>query len=665
MRISMRLRALLLVSVVVLVVALVVGGAPVSAGAVASSWWHVTAEPVPTDIDPASARGEVLELKVNATGGDVGWLSASNPFGEFVVFPYNATHEEVQVALEKFYGAGGIEVTGGPTGKTPGQVVTELEPYVVKFVGSLADRLVPLPFEAFTFACVVDSAVECLRPEGIATASVVEAVKGRAAGEIVVTATNLGDAPADGETEPVTLSDVLPAGFEAVGVSGLAFEGSDQASGLQCSLGGENGVVAPACSFAGKVYPYTTLTMRLAVGAPGAKEGEEDQASVSGGGTRPLSVSRRIPLGESTPFGIADYELVNENEGGGADTQAGSHPFQQTTTVVLNQIVNPEGLIEPAELPKDLHFLWPAGLLGNPTPLPQCPLTDFLPEGHCPADTAVGVAKPLVTYNTGTGPTPLAEDVPLFNLVPSPGEPARLAFMVAGLPVYVDPSVRSGRDYGITVNTENISELAGFHSAEVTVWGVPGDPSHDASRGVECLVAARTGGSCPPAGIEHPPAFISLPTSCPLNPATGQPEPLISTATGDSWAQPKPTESQPLLAEAPLPAVDGCDALPFNPSISVAPDGQQGSTPTGLSVALHVPQEETTAPEGLAEAAVKDTTVTLPEGVQARAPLPRMGSPRARRRRWGTPASTRTAARRSSRRARWNAPARRRSAPWS
>ena len=618
MRISMRLRAVLLAPVVLAVV-LGVGGAPVSAGAVGLPWWHVTAEPVPTDIDPGSARSEVLELKVNATGGDVGWLSASNPFGEFVVFPYNASHEEVQAALEKFYGAGGVEVTGGPKEKTMGQVVTELEPYIVKFVGALAGRPVPLPLEVLTAACRVDSEVECLQPEGGATASVVEAVKGRAAGEIVVTATNLGDAPAEGETEPITLSDVLPAGFEAVGVSGEAFEGDLVLhSALQCSLGGENGVVAPACSFAGKVYPYAALTLHLQVDAPGAKEGEEARASVAGGGVRPVSVSRPVPLGASTQFGVSDYELVNENEGGGVDTQAGSHPFQQTTTVVLNQAVDPaNGFIEPAQLPRDLHFMWPAGLLGNPTLLPQCPLTDFLNEAKCPADTAVGVARPLVTFSTGTSePETLAEDTPVFNLVPSRGEPARLAFSVAGVPVYIDPSVRSGRDYGITVNTENISEKAGFRSAEVTVWGVPGDPSHDAFRGTECLVAARTGRSCAPAGIEHPPAFISLPTSCPLNPATGQPEPLLSTVTGDSWANPMPSESQPLLAEAPMPAVDGCDALPFNPSISVLPDGEQGSTPTGLSVAIHVPQEETTAPEGLSVAAVKDTTVTLPEGVQ-------------------------------------------------
>ena len=440
---------------------------------------------------------------------------------------------------------------------------------------------------------------------------------GRADGEIVVIATNLGRVLASGETEPITLSDVLPAGFEAVGVSGMWFEGnSAQVLSLQCSVRGENGVSAPACSFAGKVYPYTSLTLHLQVVARGATEGEEDRASVSGAGTRPLSVSRKVPLGDSTPFGIADYELVNENEGGGADTQAGSHPFQQTTTVIMNQTVDPaNGFIEPAALPKDLHFLWPAGLIGNPASLPQCPLAAFLSE-TCPANTAIGVAKPFLDYNQGSGSTPFSLSAPLVNLAPSPGEPARFGFRVKGVPVYVDPSVRSGRDYGITVNTENISQLAGFRWVEVTVWGVPGDSSHDAFRGLKCLSASTIGESCTPTRIENPEAFLSLPTSCPVNPGTGLPEALVSTVTGDSWAQREPTSSQPQLAEYAMPALDGCDALPFAPSVGVAPDGQQGSTPTGLSVAIHVPQEESLAPGGLSVAAVKDTTVVLPEGVQ-------------------------------------------------
>ena len=64
-----------------------------------------------------------------------------------------------------------------------------------------------------------------------------------------------------------------------------------------------------------------------------------------------------------------------------------------------------------------------------------------------------------------------------------------------------------------------------------------------------------------------------------------------------------------------LPALDGCNQLPFSPSISVAPDSQAGSSPSGLNVGIHLPQEVSLDGEGLGEADVKDTTVALPVGV--------------------------------------------------
>jgi len=45
-------------------------------------------------------------------------------------------------------------------------------------------------------------------------------------------------------------------------------------------------------------------------------------------------------------------------------------------------------------------------------------------------------------------------------------------------------------------------------------------------------------------------------------------------------------------------ALDGCNRLPFTPSISVTPDGQAGSTPTGLTVGVHVPQDLVLNPTG-------------------------------------------------------------------
>jgi hypothetical protein len=82
---------------------------------------------------------------------------------------------------------------------------------------------------------------------------------------------------------------------------------------------------------------------------------------------------------------------------------------------------------------------------------------------------------------------------------------------------------------------------------------------------------------------------------------------------GDSWAQP----GSFIAPAVPVfePSMNGCNRLPFSPSISVAADGRAGSSPTGLTVGIHVPQAVSLDPEGLGEADVKNTTVTLPEGV--------------------------------------------------
>ena len=84
-------------------------------------------------------------------------------------------------------------------------------------------------------------------------------------------------------------------------------------------------------------------------------------------------------------------------------------------------------------------------------------------------------------------------DVPVYNLVPTVGEPARFAFSAAGVGVYLDTAVRTGSDYGVTVNVNNISQLEGFAGSQVTFWGVPGDTVHDTSRGPDCVSAGLLG----------------------------------------------------------------------------------------------------------------------------------------------------------------------------
>jgi hypothetical protein len=522
------------------------------------------------------------------------------------LLPFDATPEEMQAALEKIFGPGSVHVTGG-LGDEQGD-----KPYKIVFTGELSDQ----PVAKIFVSGKVIPGFELIG--GRKEASVVETTQGRSDGQIVVTAANLGYAPVDGSTSPVTLVDKLPQGLKAVGVSGNVRSPNYPFGGepIACSLS------SLSCMFSGSVVPYTQIEVLISVVVKqGAKTGEVNGVSISGGEAPGVSISRPVMVGGSTPFGVEDYEVTPEEEGGAPDTQAGSHPFQLTTTLTLNQDLETNAQLGtrpvPVALAKDLNFKLPPGLIGNPTPFPRCTLAQFLGNGTegggnlCSPQTVVGVAMITVTEpgTLGLG-TFIA---PLFNLEPSVGEPARFAFSL-GVPVFLDTSVRTGGDYGVTVSVDNITQTAAFIVSKVTFWGVPGDPRHDKQRGIGCISEAfgdLSHAPCNAAEVNHPPPLLSLPTSC-----TG---PVHTTVEADSWQREgvftSPLDYTFVDGLGRPVGMDGCNRLPFSPSIKVTPDGQAGSTPTGLTVDEHVSQDSTLATNGLAESDVKGLSVTLPEGV--------------------------------------------------
>jgi hypothetical protein len=426
-------------------------------------------------------------------------------------------------------------------------------------------------------------------------------------GEIVVDAVNLGGVNADAGAAPITIADTLPPGLTATSIEGGGGMGAEGIP-ISCSLSSVSCEATP-----GVVQPFGELQMTIGVSV--AKEVSDPStvtnfASISGGGALPRSNSDSVNL-NSTPavFGVEHLEQTALNENGSPDTQAGSHPFGYTTTLQLNQ--------GTSRLPKDLHFNVPPGLVGNPTVVPQCTLDQFNtklgggadPDNECPDNTAVGVTD--IWFARGTGLT-----VPVFNLTPNVGEPARFGFVIFGVSVLADTAVRSGGDYGVVVNVDNISTVLPFTASQLTFWGAPAAPSHDNARGWRCLFNGLWNfdelGPCEasPRGAAKAPPFLTLPTSC-----TG---PLHSSVEADSWKkQGAFTAGEYTWHDGTGPLqLDGCNRLPFEPSIAVTPDGQNASTPTGLAVTQHIPQEDTLNPTGLAEADVKNTTVALPAGVQ-------------------------------------------------
>ena len=182
-----------------------------------------------------------------------------------------------------------------------------------------------------------------------------------------------------------TVTDKLPQGLTA------------QAQGITFTIGGQTGLgiefkfgekfckvlpqevtcTAPQFVVEGQVGPFQNVEVAIKIKvSAAARSGEENTVSVVGGGAPAAPVSTPIAVGSSpTPFGIEGYELRPENADGSADTQAGSHPFELTSDLAINQLPNPR---EPPAAVKDLHFDLPPGLVGNPTPFPQCPLDKFL-----------------------------------------------------------------------------------------------------------------------------------------------------------------------------------------------------------------------------------------------------------------------------------------------
>ena len=410
-------------------------------------------------------------------------------------------------------------------------------------------------------------------------------------GSIEVIASNLGDGEVQASYAPVTIVDKLPANITVTSVTGGLEEGGGAFGVVECVPPASHEIT---CKFRGGIPPYRYFSVKIGVEASSAGPSKaESEVEVSGGEAPSASIKRSIVVSSAAvPFGVEDYELTPENEYGSPDTQAGSHPFQLTTTLDVNRITTPpyeevfvkKHLTVSPELVKDLQFELPPGLIGNPSVLAQCSDRNFSAQ-ECPSDTAIGVA--VSTYTEPLILGRVIEPSPLYNLTPSIGEPARFGFnVVTGqgpVPVILNTAVRTGGNYGVVVSVDDITQLVSFLGSQVTFWGIPGDSRHDRSRG-QCLAEEYCAASL---GEIHPPPFLDLPTSC-----TG---PLQTGVQADSWAAPGSfTSAEYTFAnEAGQPyGLDGCDRLGFSPSVSVASNGSAGSTPTGLNVDVHVPQEE-------------------------------------------------------------------------
>jgi hypothetical protein len=600
----------------------VVGGEParvsgvrpaVSGGEALVPWWGLSVSERPTDLRAGVGKDERQQVTVTATGGEFFLADALELFQSgftkgFALFKWDATAGELQAGLEGVFGTGNVRVLKGQ-GNATGS-----EPYEIEFTGTLGSQQVSLLAGAGEVTGLGGTTnLELSGGEG--SVSVTELAKGTADGQVVFSAVNLGDAEATGT---ITVAGKLPAGLRAVGIEAIEGPKKSQARAEPVCV-----LSTLSCTYEAGLPAFETIEVYVSVVVEaGAASGELVSASVSGGGAAPRTETHKIEVDSGERFGIEDYRLTPENVGGSIDTQAGSHPFQVTGVYTANtktpfiEELTGEELPQTVALPKDIMGELPAGFVGNPTPFAQCTDAQFATEpkpahsgelvayNECPAASAIGVA--VVTY-TGTGAVGFeTASAPIFNMTPLPGEPARFAFKPAGLiPVFMNTSVRTGSDYGVDFSFHDVVQSAWVLSTRLTFWGVPGDPRHDRQRGWDCL---KELGPCPVSSGFTPPPFLVMPTSCEA--------PFTSTLRADSWSSAgHPSEETGLYSYTLPEKVDGCTHLPFDPSIITTPDVPDGSSATGLTTDVHVPQRAALAPEGLAESSVRDIEVALPEGV--------------------------------------------------
>ncbi len=270
------------------------------------------------------------------------------------------------------------------------------------------------------------------------------------------------------------------------------------------------------------------------------------------------------------------------NPDGSFQHTAGAHPDLQLYLKMPLQ----------SEMLHDVRLDLPPGFVGNQTAVGECSIDEFRDPFSpsipgCAASSQVGWVRPRTPS--------IGFPIPVYSLVHGPNLPARFGFTLIGASVFIDVAVRAG-DYQISSAANNATQYEHVNEVELHLWGVPADPAHDAERNAPL-----------PAGTPLRP-FLRNPTSC-----SEQPSPFVSEV--DSWESKGVFNVATLAVDANgVPFVfEGCEQLPFTPSMSARTTSSAPDSPSGLAVDLDVPQNETANGQGTSD--VRKVVTKLPAGL--------------------------------------------------
>jgi hypothetical protein len=298
-------------------------------------------------------------------------------------------------------------------------------------------------------------------------------------------------------------------------------------------------------------------------------------------------------------FSLAEFRGSVVGMDGSREAQAGSHPDIEASFEISSHI-SPETGIGPDANIKDVTVDLPAGLVGDPTVVPTCPdvLLSSIGAAQCPGNTQVGSVEVSHTFGFGST-TPFKDRIGLYNLAPPPGVAARFGFNLISTVALLDARLTANGEYHVTVTSKNTSQGLAIIGVRTLLWGVPADPKNDALRADHNRLGS-------PSDQPRRP-FISLPTACPDAPHK-------TTISMNSWQDTATFVTGSFDRDAFGPLVtENCEALPFEPSMTLAPTTSAPDAPAGLDARLELPQSD--SPDGLSTAHLKDVEVTLPEGM--------------------------------------------------
>jgi hypothetical protein len=519
----------------------------------ASPAWKVVGVTGPTHLPPVAS--EVQQVAVDATGGTFTLTFESQTTAPL---EFDASATEVAAALNGLSSigpSGAVEVEGGP-GSLGG-----VTPYVVRFGGSLAATNVnPIGADSSQLTGGTMTATVSTKTEG-ATPGIAH---------ILPTVVNVGGVDSSGVV-------TLRIGPLPTGITTAATPSGGDWSCTPTGAGQTNVTCTRSASVAVE-RAAPRLTMQVTIG-PTASPSSTVPISVEGGGALPQGSDEHLmPVTVSSvpaPPGIQVLWAGAFDADGQPYDQAGGHPARAGAFFRLNTILSPSGQIVPAGDLRDVEVEAPPGFTGNPLVTDRCPPEE--PAGSlfgttlCPLSAVVGGVDPYVqgfpAENSGTNP--------LYNNIPSLGYPAQFTFPYVFAEVTAVASLRSDRDYGVTVISPNVPLIYKAYGALAMLSG---------------SVAGE--------------AFLTNPTECDGLPVT-------TSIRASTWQAPEEFAG----GTSDSPPMTGCDQVPFEPSVSIKPTSLAADSASGLDVDFDVPQDGLTDPTKLTTSHLKKTVVTLPEGV--------------------------------------------------